>query len=218
MPTELVETPKLRERILAADLVVVGTVAALVRVEKLEGFEAPRLAGFFEFQVERALLGEPPAERVLVRVFGDGTEGDPEWTSDLRPETRRLLLLCRDADPEQREEFFAPYFSSAFDIDDANRVRFPADVVDGESRRVLRPTKNRAQLDRVKALVDGLARERTKRERELAELVPRRRARRYPEVEEMPERLPISEGPAGPPGPGLEAETPGGRPAEPERE
>jgi hypothetical protein len=213
VPMDLPEPPKLRERILAAELVVVGTVAALVEVTKVEGFEGPRLAGFFEIQVERVLLGEPAAQRVLVRVLGDGPEDDPTWTSDLTPDARRLLILSPDVGPDLPENLFAPYFSSAFDVDQEDRVLLPADVLDDESRGIVRPAGGRASLDRIQALVDGVAGERAERERELEGLIPPRRVGRYPEVEEMPAAAVPTEGPFGPPGPALEPEVAGGRAA-----
>jgi hypothetical protein len=217
VPIDLPEPPKLRERILAVDLAVVATVTDLSKIETAEGFEGPRVAGVFEVEVERVLLGEPPEKRVLVRVLGDGAPDEPTWTSDLRPGARLLLLLSRDVAPELPENLFAPYFSSAFSIDDTNRVAFPANVLDDVSRRGLRPTRGRAPLDRVQKLVETLTRERADRERELEALIPPKRVRRYPEVQELPGAVVPAEGPVGPSGPVFEPEIDGGRPAKPEK-
>jgi hypothetical protein len=214
---ELREPPLLFDRVLAADLAVAGTVAALVRIEKLEGFETPRIAGFFEVQVERALLGDPPSERVLVRVLGEGSEDKPAWTTELRPEARVLLLLARDVAPELPDNLFTPYFSSAFEVGDDDRVVFPTDVLDDESRRLLRPERGRTPLDRVQALFDAALSERVERQRELEALIPRRRIGRYPEAQEMPTAAVMPEGPVGPAGQPFRADEPAGREAKPEQ-
>lgn len=217
MPTELPEPPKLRERILAVDLAVVGTVTDVTRVEPVEGFEEPRVVGVFEVEVERVLLGDTTEDRVLVRVLGDGAPDEPRWTSDLRPGARLLLLLSRDVAPDLPKNIFAPYFSSAFIVDDADRIAFPANVLDDVSRRRLRLTRGRVSLDRVQNLIETLGRERAERERELTALIPPRRVRRYPEVQELPTAVVPTEGPVGPSGPVLEPEVEAGRPAKPEK-
>jgi hypothetical protein len=216
MTLELRELPLLFDRVLAADLAIVGKVAALVRIEKIDGFETPRIAAFFEVHVERALLGDPPSERILVRVLGDGSEEDPAWTTELRPEARLLLLLSRDVAPELPENLFTPYFSSAFELGDDDRVAFPVDVLDDESRRVMRPERGRAPLKRVQELFDTARRERADRERELEALIPRSRLGRYPEVLEVPTAAVPMEGPLGPAGPALPVEAPAGTEAKPE--
>jgi hypothetical protein len=213
---EVRDVPVLLHRVLAADLAIIGTVAALVRIEKVEGFETTRLAGFFEVQVERALLGDPPAERILIRVLGEGPEDDPTWTTDLRPEARLFLLLSRDVAPELPENLFTPYFSSAFEVDGGDRVVFPAEVLDDESRRIMRPERGRVALDGVQELVEATRSERAERERELEELIPRNRLGRYPEVLEMPTAAVPPEGPLGPGGAPSEPGEPAGREAKPE--
>lgn len=213
MALELREPPPLFDRILAAELAIVGTVAALVKVETVQGFEDARLAGFFEVQVERALLGDPPSERILVRVLGDGPEDNPTWTTELRPEMRLLLLLSRDVAPELPENLFTPYFTSAFEVGADDRVAFPADVLDDPSRRVMRPERGRVTLKRVQELFDTVRRERAEREQELEALSPRKQLGRYPEVLEVPTAAVPTQGPLGPPGPALELDAPVGREA-----
>lgn len=213
MTLELREPPLLFERISAAELAIVGTVAALVKVEAVQGFEEPRLAGFFEVQVERALLGDPPSERILIRVLGDGPEENPVWTTKLGPEARLLLLLSRDVAPELPENLFTPYFSSAFEVADDDRVAFPAEVLDDASRRVMRPERGRVTLRRVQELFDTIRRERAERERELEALIPPKRLGRYPEVLEVPTAAVPMDGPLGPAGAALEPDAPTGREA-----
>lgn len=213
MALELREPPPLFDRILAAELAIVGTVAALVKVETIQGFEDPRLAGFFEVQVELALLGDPRSERILVRVLGDGREDNPAWTTELRPEMRLLLLLSRDVAPELPENLFTPYFTSAFQVGEDDRVAFPADVLDDASRRVMRPERGRVTLKRVQELFDTVRRERAEREQELEALIPRKQLGRYPEVLEAPTAAVRTKGPLGPPGPALELDASVGREA-----
>ena len=212
MSLELREPPPLSDRILAAELAIVGTVAALVRIGPVQGFETPRLAGFFEVQVERALFGDPPSERVLVRVLGDGPEDDPTWTTELRPDARLLLLLSRDVAPELPDDLFTPYFDSAFEVD-GDLVAFPADVLDDLSRRAMRPERGRVTLDRVQKLFDTSRHERAERERELEALIPQKRLGRYPEVLEAPTAAVPMEGPLGPAGPSPQPDVLAGREA-----
>ncbi len=187
MPTTYDLVSSLFERIIGADLIVVGTVRRLKNVQHEDSFKEPRVFGFFEIDVERALKGEPPPNPVLLRVFGEGRNERPKWAVPLKEGARVLLLLARDVAPDLPPNLFAPYFASGFTIDEQGRVEVPPDVLDTFSKRAARFEGRRARLAEFERLVKRAQAERERQVSELKQFIPPAiLRRRYPGVLEQP--------------------------------
>jgi len=115
MATDYDITPNLVERVLAADLIVVGANARLIDLQPDRTERTGRVLGLFEVDGDEILKGDPP-ERLLVRA---------------------LLLLARDVQPDQPNEVYGPVFGSVYALADGS-LDLPPEIIDDGTRDILR--------------------------------------------------------------------------------
>jgi len=187
LATDYDEVPTLVERIIGADLVLVGRVGRLVdvRPDKTEGQR--RVVGIFELEVEKVLKGDEPTGRVLLRLLGEGQDERAAWIVSVEEGKRMLFLLASDVGPELPERLFAPVFASGFEIEDDARIRIPPTAVDDLTREVARFDGSHVPLNGLQRLVEVVRRQHDERKREVEQFLPREATKRpYPEVGEVP--------------------------------
>jgi hypothetical protein len=187
MPTDYTATPTLIDRIRASELVVVGRVGPLLRIEPFESSETPRVFGSFEFLIERTLFGEPPAETIHLRLLGEGRNEAATWIVPVEEGSRYLGILAHDAEADSREERFAPLFSGLFPVDDRDQVEVPRESIDELVTEVAGFSRPPVPLEGFTRLVELVATEREERERQLDEAeLGWLRDEPYPTLEEIP--------------------------------
>lgn len=129
MSTTYESVPSLLERVIGSDLIALGAVRGPVRVTVLEGSEGRRVHGWFEVSPQEVLLGE--TREILLRVIGEGSEGDATWPVPVKGDGRLLLMLTRDIGPDLPENLFAPCFNGIYELSDDGAARVPANFVEG---------------------------------------------------------------------------------------
>jgi hypothetical protein len=188
MSTTYDATPSVLDRVVGADLIVVGVVRGPVRTSPVEDAERPRVHGWFEMRPERVLAGEPPEAPILVRVLGDGSVEDPSWTVRLPDDGRVVAMLARDVGPELPDNLFAPCFAGLFAIAGDGTVRVPEEALDDASRRLADADGASLTIDQIHRLADRVAQRRAENERRLeAEEPAEVRAEARPDLTEQPE-------------------------------
>ena len=122
MSTTYDATPSLLDRVVGADLILLGTAHGPVRVDRLDALDAleeeeerPRVYGWFEVRPERVLDGEPGSEPILLRVIGEGTDADATWLVPVPSDRPMVALLNRDVGPGLPDNTFAPCFTGVYD-------------------------------------------------------------------------------------------------------
>jgi hypothetical protein len=191
--------PTLSERILGADLIMIGTVIRLVETRQSQFSDAPRSFGIFEVTVEEVLKGRRPGRRLLVGTLSAAGQDQTAWLASLHEDARMLFLLVPDVGPSLPERLFAPYFASAFELDGRNTFSLPREALDSESRKLLRATGRRFSLTAFRRLVDHAVSAQERDRTEVEELLPPGMARRpYAPVTESPLQTPYPEGPSAP--------------------
>jgi hypothetical protein len=218
MATVYDQIPSLAERIVGAHLIVIARFAGLREVRPAEGFDRPRVFGLFEVEVDEVLYGEPQ-DPLLVRVLSDPEDPDPDptgeatrWVVPVDPDARVLLVLARDVAPDLPDGVYAPYFASAFAVEE-DWVAVPADALDEQIRRMTEvDDRGRVSIAGLRRLIETVTAELDDRRRALELLFPPAlREHPYPPSLERPD----AEQPARPPQqPPLVAAVDGGRPAE----
>jgi hypothetical protein len=210
MATDYYGTPSLLERIVGADLVVVGRPGRLLRVEPQTGTNGSRVYGIFEVAMDSVLMGDPPSEVLNLRVLGEGRDEQATWIVPLSGDRSFLFLLAHDVEPEAPENLYAPVFSGVYPLTDEDHVNVPEEALDDRTKEEAGFEENRVSLDGVRRLIESVLREREDRQRQLEEMgLAELRDRPYPPIEEMQrqDRLypPTQETP--------QQADPGGRPA-----
>jgi hypothetical protein len=186
MPTFVDTPPPLTDRILGADLVLVGTVTGLRETFPAKGFDTPRVSGLFEVVVEEMLYGERDQSPVLIRVLGDGKSEDATWSIDLREGQQHLLLLTRDVAPDLPENVYAPYFASCFAVREG-LLKIPADALDETSLDVCGAKDEQVSIDGIRRLIAVVTSKRIERQRAVEEMLPPQlRDLPYPQEKELP--------------------------------
>jgi hypothetical protein len=186
MATDYRLIPSLIERIAASHLVVIVAGARLIDLqrERVEGLQ--RVLGVFEVDVEEVLDGERPADRLLVRVLGEGQDEQARWLVPLTEGHRWVLLLVRDAGPGLPGGLYAPVFASGFRIDDGS-IELPEDALDERTRELADVRDGRATIDGLRRLLEVVRGEQTQARQRLEEFLPPEALRRpYPDTEELP--------------------------------
>ena len=117
MALELNTLPTFSERVAAADLAVVGTITGPVGIEDAPGYEKPRIMGFFELQVEEALLGKPSRARSAAPDRRRRVEEAPALVNGRR-RRHADAAPSRDVSPGLPENLYTPHFSSAFQVNE----------------------------------------------------------------------------------------------------
>jgi hypothetical protein len=186
MATDYELIPSLVERMAASQLVVIVAGARLIDLER-DRVEGPqRVLGVFEVDVEEVLDGERPADRLLVRVLGEGLDEQARWVVPLSEAQRWVLLLTRDVGRGLPEGLYAPVFASGFRIDD-DSIELPEDAVDERTRELAGIHDGRATLDGLRRLLEVVRREQAQARQRLEEFLPPEALRRpYPDTEELP--------------------------------
>jgi hypothetical protein len=187
MPTEYYGTPSIYQRILNADLIVLGKVQRLLRSETLVAGSQARVYGLFEVAVETALLGEPPSSILKVRVLGQDHDGAVSWIVPMVVGEPYLFILVRDVSPDEPVNRFAPNFAGAYPVRDGGRIAVPADAVDETTRKFAHFDGVHLTLDGVRTMITRLQEDRQAIASDFEKSVPAEvRERPYPTVEEMP--------------------------------
>jgi hypothetical protein len=186
MATDYDLIPSLIERMTASHLVVVVAGARLIDLQRDRVEGPPRVLGVFEVDVEEVLDGQPPADRPLVRVLGEGQDEQARWLVPLTEGGRWVLLLARDVGPGLPEGLYAPVFASGFRVADGS-VELPEEAVDERTRELADVRDGRATLDGLRRLLEIVRRERAEADQQLEEFLPPEALRRpYPDTEELP--------------------------------
>jgi hypothetical protein len=186
MATDYRLIPSLIERIAASHLVVIVAGARLIDLQRdrVEGLQ--RVLGVFEVDVEEVLDRERPADRLLVRVLGEGQDEQARWLVPLTEGHRWVLLLVRDAGPGLPGGLYAPVFASGFRIDDGS-IELPEDALDERTRELADVRDGRATIDGLRRLLEVVRGEQTQARQRLEEFLPPEALRRpYPDTEELP--------------------------------
>jgi hypothetical protein len=187
MATEYYETPSLTERIMAANVIITGTVGRLVAVETL--LDNPlQILGRFELRVESAWKGQP--ESILeLRVLGKRDDDRITWITDLQENQRYLFILARDTAPPDPEVWYVPYFAAAYRIDSDGQVQLPTEIFDERTREIV-DNEHGASLEILQKVIDTLLREQAEKRLLAQELVPAGElAEPYSTILEMPDEF-----------------------------
>jgi hypothetical protein len=189
MATDYDLIPTLIERIAASQLVVIVAGARLIDVQRDRVEAPPRILGVFEVDVEDVLDGERPADRLLVRVLGEGHDERARWLVPLTDSHRLVLLLTRDVGPDLPEGLYAPVFASGFRIDN-DSIELPEEAVDERTRELAEVRDGRATLGGLRRLLEVVRRERAEAHQQLEQfLPPEALSRPYPDTEEIPPEI-----------------------------
>jgi hypothetical protein len=187
MPTEYYGTPSIYQRIIGADLIVLGKVQRLLRTETLVAGSQASVYGLFEVAVDSALLGEPPSSILKVRVLGHDHDGEVSWIVPMVIGEPYLFILVRDVGPDEPINRFAPNFGGAYPVRDGGRIAVPADAVDETTRKFAHFDGVHLTQDGVRAMITRLQEERQAIAAEFEKMLPAEvRERPYPAVQEMP--------------------------------
>jgi hypothetical protein len=187
MPTEYYGTPSIYQRILSADLIVLGKVQRLLSSETLVAGSQARVYGLFEVAVDTVLLGEPPSSTVKVRVLGQNHDGEVSWIVPMVVGEPYLFILVRDVSPDEPINRFAPNFAGVYPLRDGGRIAVPADAVDEATRKLAHFDGVHLTLDGVRSLITHVQEERQAIASQVEKIAPAGiRERPYPTVEEMP--------------------------------
>jgi hypothetical protein len=181
-------TPSLLDRIVGADLVVLGVVRGPVRVVPIDGDERRRVHGWFEVHPERILDGEPSSSKgLLVRVIGEGSAERPDWPLPVPSDRPVLAVLTRDVAPGLPDAMYAPCFAGIYEVNADGVVAVPGAAVDDGTRVRTGSTGERLTLDHVERLVDSVRESRVDHLRRLEQEEPGEvRDRPRPELLEQP--------------------------------
>jgi hypothetical protein len=186
MATDYDLIPSIIERITASHLVVIVTGARLTDLQRDRVEGPPRIVGVFEVDVEEVLDGERPADRLLVRVLGEGQNEQARWLVPLTEGHRWVLLLARDVGPGLPDGLYAPVFASGFRIDNGS-IELPEQAVDERTRELADVRDGRATLDGLRRLLEVVRAERAEARQRLEQFLPPEALRRpYPDTEEIP--------------------------------
>jgi hypothetical protein len=189
MATDYYGTPSLLERIVGADLVVVGRPGRMPQVEPPPGRNGSRVYGIFEVAVDSVLMGDPPSEVLNMRVLGEGRDERATWTVPLGGDGSFLFLLAHDIEPEVPENLYAPVFSGVYPLTDEDHVNVPEEALDDRTKEEGGFEENRVSLDSVRRLIESVLREREDRRRQLEEMgLAELLDRPYPPIGEMPQQ------------------------------
>jgi len=187
MPTDYYGTPSIYQRILSADLIVLGKVQRLLRSDTLVAGNQARVYGLFEVAVDSVLLGEPPSSILKVRVLGQNHNAEVSWIAPMVVGEPYLFILVRDVSPDEPVNRFAPNFAGVYPLRDGGRIAIPADAVDEATRKIAHFDGVHLSLDGVRSLITRVQEERKAMASELDKIAPAEvRERPYPAVEEMP--------------------------------
>jgi hypothetical protein len=187
MPTEYYGTPSIYQRILSADLIVLGKVQRLLRSETLVAGSQARAYGLFEVAVDSVLLGEPPSSILKVRVLGQDRDGEVSWIVPMVVGEPYLFILVRDVSPDEPINRFAPNFAGVYPLRDSGRVAVPADAVDEATRKLAHFDGVHLPLDGVRSMIARVQEERQEIAAEFEKVAPPQvRERPYPPIQEMP--------------------------------
>jgi hypothetical protein len=175
MTTTYEGIPELPERLMGADVVLIGRVEKLADVEMHTVEEAPEVHSLFSVTVERVLEGELDRDDITVRVVGGTAQNvETSWTVELPEGERVLFLLSRDVGPGRSPGAYVPYFAGCYRVTDD----------------VARLPEGRTPLTKIRSLLASKRRERQRELASLEELEPANLRRRpYEPVAEMPEEL-----------------------------
>ena len=186
MSTTYDATPSLADRVIGADLILVGAVRGPIRVVPLDDGEPPRVHGWFEVSAERVLAGEKPSSAILLRVIGDGID-KPAWRVPVPSDAPVLAMLTRDVGPDLPENMYAPCFGGVYELSADGRARVPEDALDQLTRDLAGADGGELTIDQFHRLAAGIGRRRAEGERRLAEEEPAEvRDRPRPEMQEYP--------------------------------
>jgi len=187
MPTDYYGTPSIYQRILTADLIVLGKVQRLSRSDTLVAGSQARVYGLFEVAVDSVLLGEPPSSILKVRVLGQDHDGEVSWIVPMVVGEPYLFILVRDVGPDEPINRFAPNFAGVYPLRDGGRIAVPADAVDETTRKFAHFDGVHLTLDGVRSMITRVQEERQAIASGLEKVVPAEvRERPYPSIEEMP--------------------------------
>ena len=186
MATDYYGTPSLLERIVGADLVVIGRPGRLLQVEPPTGTNGSRVYGIFEVAVDSVLMGDPPSEGLNLRVLGEGRDEQATWIVPLSEDRSYLVLLAHDVEPEAPENLYAPVFSGVYPLTDEDHVNVPEEALDDRTKEEAGFEGNRVSLDGVRRLIESVLRVREDRQRQLEEMgLDELLDRPYPPIGEM---------------------------------
>jgi len=211
MATDYYGTPSFLERVVGAELVVIGRPRRLLRVDPLRVEDGSRVYGIFEVAVDSVLMGDPSSDVLRLRVLGEGRDEQAAWIVPLDENEPFLFLLARDVEPEASDTLYVPVFSGVYPLTDEDHLDVPEEALDEPTRERIGLEGDRLlSLGGVRRLIESLFGEREDRLRQLEEMgLTELLDRPYPPIREIPqEDRPF------PPVGGIpqEAET-GGRPA-----
>lgn len=189
MSTDYYGTPSFAERVIAADVILTGTVGRLIAVEALPG-DPLHVSGKFEIRVESVWKGQPDTALEL-HVLGKRDGDRFVWIADLLEGERYLLMLARDSAPPDPAIWYVPYFSAAYPLAPNGQVRLPIEILDERTQEIAGVRGPEMHIEALRKVVDVLLREREEEQRRIQELVPAELlAQPYPPIEEMPEESP----------------------------
>jgi hypothetical protein len=187
MPTEYYGTPSIYQRIVGADLIVLGKVQRLLRSETLVAGSQARVYGLFEAAVDSVLLGEPPSSILKVRVLGQDHDGEISWIVPMVVGEPYLFILVRDVGPDEPINRFAPNFAGVYPLRDGGRVAVPADAVDETTRKFAHFDGVHLPLDGIRSMISRVQEEHQAIASEFEKIAPTEiRQRPYPVIEEIP--------------------------------
>jgi hypothetical protein len=204
MSTDYYGIPSFAERIIGADVILIGAIGRLIAVEPLQD-ASMHISGKFEIHIENIWKGQPDAAlelRVLGKRDGDRFVG----IVDLQEGEHYLLMLARDSAPLDKATWYVPYFSAVYPLNPDGQVQLPTETLDERTQEIADSSGPEIPLEALHKVVNVLLREREEERRRIREIVPDELlAQSYLPIEEMPEESP---------GAGRNASAPGDVPLE----
>ncbi len=189
MSTDYDGTPSFAERVIAADVILMGAIGRLIVVESLLD-DPRRVSGKFEIRVESVWKGQPDAVLEL-RVLGKRDGDRVVWITDLVERERYLLMLARDSAPPDPAIWYVPYFSAAYPLTPGGQVQLPTETLDERTQEIAGISGPEIPGEALRKVVEVLLREREEERRRVQELVPAELlAQPYPPIGEVPEESP----------------------------
>lgn len=189
------EVPPLADRILGANLIVVGQVEKAIDTITDYSVDQPQVQTIFKVNIESVLKGETIMTSIKLRVVGGKSEmTDTDWSVNMTEDHKMLLLLSPDYGPGRTDNMFVPYFASCYTITSENNVKLDENVVNELDKKIERVDKVSVRLADIRSLIDSIIKNKKREEATLEKMEPDElRKLPYGDVGEVPQ--PSIEGP-----------------------
>lgn len=182
------EIPTLRDRVVAATLVVLGRVEKLVDSTIDYQSEKPVVRSTFSIFVESVLRGKIDTNSINIQIAGGTIEKiQTPWSVILKEGERVLLFLCPNY-ALQKPEVFVPYFGSAYIVTDDDNIELSEDVARDFKYEKFNDKIVKIKLAEVYQAVNDVTEQYEKQKSILIENEPRDQLNKsYPPISEMPQ-------------------------------